>query len=269
MMKRVVRWAIAGFLLTLGVSPASATPLIWEPVFGAAVVSGDDSLANAAFGFTFNFLGTNYVNGEVSTNGFLSLGGSNGSGCCDADVAALLAGNDRIAPAWFDFVGTVFLNTSVAGRAVFTWQGNEFSNSTQSTFQVQLFNTGQIIFGYDNLAPLEDVGHRHHGLTGVSGGGGSADPGEIDYSLALPFNSGSSGTVYEFFARGPNGAEGGNPDTWDLSQSNICYTPNGNGGWVVDNCGQATAVPEPATLTLLGGGLIGLVRSVRRRRTVR
>ena len=261
-------------LAVIEAAPVQATPLIWESNFGAAVVAGDDSTANVNFGFNFGFLGNTYANGEVSTNGFLSLGGSNGDGCCDANVGDFLAGNDRIAPAWFDFVGTVFLNTSVADRAVLTWQGAEFSNSTQSTFQVQLFNTGQIIFGYDNLAPLEDPGgHRHHGLTGVTGGGGSPDPGEINYSTALLYNSGASGSVYEFFDRGPNGATGGNPDTWDLAQSNLCFSPNGNGGWTVDGgaagCESAAAVPEPGTLTLLGGGIVAAVCSIRRRRSAR
>ena len=54
--------------------------------------------------------------------------------------------------------------------------------------------------------------------------------------------------MYEFFARGPNGATGGNPDTFDLAQSNICYTPNETRGWIVNNC--AVTVPEPGSLPL-------------------
>ena len=54
--------------------------------------------------------------------------------------------------------------------------------------------------------------------------------------------------MYEFFARGPNGATGGTPDTFDLAQSNICYTPNDTRGWFVSRCGAA--VPEPSSLPL-------------------
>ena len=241
--------AVASAAVLAGMaSPAAAVPAIWEPSFGATVGSGDDSIFAVAFGFAFPFVGSSHAGGEVSTNGFLSLGGSNGSGCCDGNVGGLLSGAARIAPAWYDQVHTVFLNTSVAGRAVITWQGVEFSNSLPVLYQAQLFSDGRIIFGYDTLPPLENTGHRHDAVTGVSLGSGSPNPGEIDYTTALPFDSGTSNTVYEFFARGPNGATGGNPDTFDLAQRNICFSPNNTRGWSVNNC--AETVPEPGSLPL-------------------
>jgi hypothetical protein len=72
------------------------------------------------------------------------------------------------------------------------------------------------------------------------------------------FDSGAVATVYEFFDRGPNGEEGGNPDTWDLAGLNIIFAPNGEDGWIV-------TVPEPATgalaVTTLGiFAVVGLAR---------
>lgn len=260
-LKKAVGMAV--LLGTLSTS-AVAVPSIWEASFGASVGSGDDSTFATGFGFAFPIFGTSFAGGEVSTNGFLSLGGSNGSGCCDGSVGGLLGGAARIAPVWQDNVTEVFLNTAVLGRAVFTWVGNEFSNGSPLVVQLQLFDTGRVIFGYDALPPLEDAGHRHDGLAGISAGGGAADPGEIDFSAGLPFDSGISSTVYEFFNRGPNGATGGTPDTWDLAGMNICFDPNQTRGWSVTNCVQN--VPEPGSLPLLLLGLSGLAFGVTQRR---
>ena len=267
--RKLVR-AAAAIALAVAFGQANAIPAIWEPSFGSTVLTGDDATTSTSWGFVFPFLGSSYTGGEISTNGFMSLGGSNSNGCCDASTSSLLSGADRIAVAWYDLNttgGSSIRQNTFADHVVITWDNvPEFSNSLGNTFQMQLFNTGRIIFGYDVLHPNADSGHRHHGLTGISGGGGVADPGEIDYTTALPFNS-SSDTVYEFFARGPNGSTAVGGDTWDLAGTNICYDPRAGNTWhVTTSC--SAPVPEPSVLALVGIALVGF-GATRRRRAVR
>lgn len=124
-------------------------------------------------------------------------------------------------------------------RWVFTWSAvPEFSNTGPNTFQVQLFEDGCIVFGYAHMTPLPDEGHYHCKLVGLTPGGNVADPGEHDYSSALPFDTGVEATVYEHFTD-PVGScscvefppEGGN--IFDLEESNLVFCPNGAGGWSV------------------------------------
>jgi hypothetical protein len=63
-------------------------------------------------------------------------------------------------------------------------------------------------------------------LIGVSPGGGAADPGSTDFTAAIPFNSGSDPTIYEFF---PDAG----PPLVDVDNTNIVFTPNGSGGFAI------------------------------------
>jgi hypothetical protein len=114
--------------------------------------------------------------------------------------------------------------------------------------------------------------HRHHAILGLSPGGGAADPGELDFSsLPAVFDSGVQSTIYEFFARGPNGENGPDSDPFDLAtpgsgiMRNIIFTPNGRGGFIVEHL----IVPEPGSLALLAAGALGVSLTTGRRRVGR
>src|SRR2546425_742126 len=99
--------------------------------------------------------------------------------------------------------------------AVVTWnQVGECCTSGSNTFQVQLLENGQIIFGY--AAGVRNG--EHDLLFGVTPGGDDADPGSTHFLRSGSFRA-ATGTVYELFAAG----------AFDLSGLNFVFAPNGDG----------------------------------------
>jgi hypothetical protein len=233
----------------LGSAAHAATPAIFESNYGDIIVSGDDAKAGGDLPFAFTLFDQSFTTYEASTNGFISLGGSNGNGCCSGDVGTFLSGAARIAPEWLDLATWTYLNTSEAGRAVFTFVGGEYSAGGAYAVQAQLFQNGTIIFGFNN----DSVPALHGTLTGITLGGGLADPGEVNF--AGNFSTGGSRAVYDYAAAGEFGLNG----------QNVIFTPDGVGGYQVSNT-LPGAVPEPATWAMMitGFGMMGV--TLRRRR---
>jgi hypothetical protein len=234
-------WGIvaSGWSMMLAASPEGrAEPPIWESRVGTPLGLTDDSTFETTFGaqlFAFNFEGIPYAGASalsISSNGFLSLGGSNGDGCCSPTGTVLVVGSPRIAPLWVDLfpngIGDVYLNTfnDSAGafndRLVVTWSTVQFSGRRPVRVQVQMKSDGTIIFGYDGVDLRDDALNV---VVGLSRAGGAADPGSTDLSTAMPFHSDSQGTIYESFL-GPNAA-------FDLDQTNVVFNPNNSGGFRV------------------------------------
>lgn len=245
-------------VLLIGFAPAlMAQPAIWETDFGTALGLSDDSTADVPLGdFSFPFQGTTYTGTDfvnVSSNGFLSINGDNGDDCCSGDIATLL--NDsfgRIAVFWADLnpgdLGDAFVNTfddnsdTITDRLVITWDTEFFDNSEPITVQAQLFEDGVIVLGYNEyvLAGFDD-----DTLVGVSPAGGASDPGSSDFTTDIPFDTASEPTAYEFWT--------GDPPPVDIDQTNIVFTPNGQGGWEVSNSIAGTPPPTgPVNVPALG-----------------
>jgi hypothetical protein len=138
--------------------------LAYVPLTGATAataVQGDDQSApSIPIGFNFYFCGVPYTNVRVCSNGWISFNTSSGSNSLTNSAAE--AGNitNIIMPLWDDLdgggsVGTAsYTLTGTAPNRVFTfewkgWQWNYQANAAVISFQVQLFETTNIIqFNY-------------------------------------------------------------------------------------------------------------------------
>ena len=247
-------------LLTLGIAATQSTavyaqPPIWESQTGAtlpgqALDNVNDGTVNLTFGsMSFPFEGKTYTGNDIlniSSNGFISLGGNNGNGCCDGDPTVLVQGAfPRIAPFWTDLNpdgvaggGDIFINTfnddndPAIDRIVITFATGfaDCANNACSTLtQVQLLEDGTIIFGYNGI--VQTVSQTSDILTGLSPGNGAADPGNTIFSADVPFDSMMEPTIYQLFSP---------PQDFDLDDTNLVFTPNGNNGFNVSD-----TLPDP------------------------
>ncbi len=242
-------------LVFSSVCMAGVVPSIWDPNYASGtllVFQADDAVAAFTLTSNFTFGGITYSEGSVSTNGFLTLGTIdllNGAGCCSGDVSGLLSGNPRVSPGWTDLYTSVYMNAILNGVS-FTWEGVDQFSFAPVLFQALLYNSGQILFGYESLS-TDSISNPT--LIGLSVGGNAADPGESNLAPNSTFAFGASPTIYQVLA--PTGGGGGLlgptiPVTFD--GSNIQFDPS-------------ATTPEPSTLLL---GLSGLAALFTRRRAL-
>jgi hypothetical protein len=212
-------------LLVLVVTiPATAQTPCFETALGANLQLGDDQVAqNRALGFAFPFAGRSVSAVDVSSNGFVWLGSNSDSACCDGNASAFLANTARLAAAWVDLnpaAGGAVHFATFPGRAVITWaQVPEYGHNDPLTIQLQMHADGSFQLLWQSPLTIQS----HTTLVGITPGGGATNPRVIDFSSALPFNSGTSATVYELFGA----------NTIDLGGRVITFTPNGQGGYTV------------------------------------
>ena len=266
-MTRLSSTHLKTFLLIAGIGlysgAVNAVPAIWEAQLGATVTDTtpapalpalpaldkkDDATISLSFGsMKFPLYGTTYTGTDVlniSSNGFISLGGSNGSDATASGSILTMDPFPRIAPYWIDLDpenqgGDIYYNTfnddndPNIDRIVITFSTgfNECSDIGSVCFvhaQVQLLEDGTIIFGYNGIGMTASV--TSDLLVGISPGGMTADPGSINIIAAskVPFDSGMEPTIYELFAPAF-------PTSEDLKDLNFVFTPNGSGGFILSD----------------------------------
>jgi hypothetical protein len=246
----VIAMTIAG-----PVASSSATPPIWEPNFGGELteISGkDDAAMTVPIGtFSFPFYGATHTGPEtfwVSSNGLIQFGPEKAEDNLPAGSKARV-GPPKIAALWADFNpstttvdgGAVYMNSfnedadPAIDRVVFTWNsaffGCEKLPTCRALVQVQLFDTGRIVFGYNGVLTnqaVDDYGGGTGVMPVIAQGGFVAPPGfvppppGVDFSEMVPFAGGS--LIFENFDS--------RPVHFDLDQNDLIFTP-GAGGYQV------------------------------------
>jgi PKD repeat protein len=144
----------AGYITnyTRSTFPAGMTALL-SPSAGP---SGNNAISTVSLGFTFNYMGTAYTTGRLSTNGWLSLNLTGAATTVDnTTLFSTSVPNATLAP-WFDDLsddGTSSVNYKTEGTApnrVFTaeWyrvRSYSTGNYVRISFQAKLYETTNVI----------------------------------------------------------------------------------------------------------------------------
>jgi len=148
--------------------------------------SGNDAASNVNIGFTFNYLGTNYTQARICTNGWMTLNLTGSTSATNADLFTTTAPSTTLAP-WFDDLtvdnSTSFIRYKTEGiepYRVFTveWKTLTTYRTTATariSFQVKLYETTNIIeFHYGTLTAGTHSGSESAsaGLEDATGGPG-------------------------------------------------------------------------------------------------
>jgi hypothetical protein len=276
-------------LLTVAASfyipQATATPVIWETDFGDEIadLSGeDDEQAEVSLSFQFNFFGQEYEDFWVGTNGGVQADDDGAGAGADDDIDYDIWDDmgeflDDESPIFMPFstdldlssTGSIHFN-DFGDRAVFTWNevGTYEEDEHLVSFQMQLLSDGSIIFAYNGLLDNDDedlLESLNEGiLVGISASDDPDDPFTSDLNGG-DFLAGT--TVFELWCYDEvdscDGFDGPMNTAFDLDQSNIIFTPEGDGFRVSSLVAQA--VPEPSTLITM---LLGLVALVSRKKVI-
>jgi hypothetical protein len=229
---RVLRHLAAAATLTGALAAQSGSPC-FEPAFGTLLGVDDDFVFPAiTLSAPFPAFGNLHAQVQVSSNGFVWLGGTPNfdSGCCSGTGTGLASGAARIAAFWTDLVtdgqnGSGVYHGTVPGGDVITWVNafESFDPTIRFTVQLQLLSTGAFTVWFHPATGIAQVPHT--AVVGASPGGLAVVPPPIDISASLPVNSGTQPMLYEEWAT----------STFDLGASALEFTPNGNGGWLLQD----------------------------------
>lgn len=244
--------------------PALLGNFIWNADLGSAITASTfdtySGVVAESLDFNFPFEGSNYTGTDslyVSEAGFVWLGGHNvaentGVGSLSQAEQLFNQGSPRVAAAWYDLDpdngGTVYFNQT-SSEAIITWVAvpSDSSGSNTATFQMQLFDTGVVIFSYE-LLDSDSLGSDPSLVIGLTEGGGtSAASVDLTGALATQLQEAVPQDFYDYLS-----------PSFSIVDESITFTPSGS-------VFQVNETPEPATLVPCAGFLVLLYLSVKRK----
>ena len=238
---------ISSALISLLAPHALAQPPIWETQTGSSLsqLNDDDESGRTSlslpFDFPFDGVSHNtiwvYVGGVVTLDSEQELPSAPDPG----DLPDLQ--QPTLAPFWSDIEtndgGSVRYN-AFSDRVVITWDGvrADSAEDVPYTFQVQLFVSGTISYGYSGNLPLGDDYLNADLIVGLS----DASPGSsVRFTQDIPLETDDT-TIYQFFPEE-------SPFFFPLTDRNLVFVPLSPGGFSVtdslpqDSCRVDLAEP--------------------------
>lgn len=211
------------FIVLPGLSPT------YFAGYANSLALGDDQTILVTLPFAFPYDGGVINDIYVSSNGFITLGPTDpGSGCCNGNAAALLAGEPRIAAWWGDLNpnsgGAIYADLDPGtGEFVISWdQVPEYNTNPPQTAQIALSPAGDFTIRWGNVSTA-----THTFLAGYSGGNGSPDPGSANLSAV----NGTTVTSSIIVPLEHDATAGSSPQvggSFSVDGLNVPPAPNGN-----------------------------------------